>query len=517
MKRLFGLETEYGIHIDGVDVARLVAESRAMVTDYTGPHVKGWDYSLERPTRDMRGFSVSRLEVSPSERELERLAPRFHSIQEEHADMVLPNGARLYNDHGHPEYSTPECTDLRSLVAHAEAGDRIVLEAARRYAARAGRGVTLYKNNTDYHGASFGCHESYLMGRQVPVQDLIDALAPFLATRQIFTGTGLPIADYSSPVWLHMSQRSPFVEDLASVHTQFRRPLINTRDEPHAPEDRFRRLHVICGDTNMSQWATAMKVGTTVLVLDLIESGWRPPYVLTHAVRAVQDICRASSPYALVECRMREDRKIAQHTALEVQRLYLEAATAAPSELPEREWVLHEWDAVLQDLEREPQKASDRADWIAKRQLVCRYAEATRESPDLHHLHALDLSYHDIDPESSLHHALVATGEMRALVNEDEVAAALSEPPRDTRAFVRGRIVRDLGPHVRALSWSRVTLEDALGRFDVDLGAMLNGDASRINRMVANCASPEQLMAALRSLGTQQNEPTSEPCKEATQ
>src|SRR3982751_7054847 len=281
MRRIFGLETEYGITVDGMESVDVVAESIELVRAYTeqGAHMKG-DYDREDPHRDARGFRAPELLQDVDESayfEIDRNRPL--SFEEIKSDLVLSNGARLYNDHAHPEYSTPECTSLRELVAQEKAGARILAECARRRNLKLPPGyeVRLYKNNTDFAGHSYGCHDNYLMTRDIPWDRIVAGILPFLVTRQIFSGAGkMGIEGESSqgePAIYQISQRADFFSVVVSIDTMNRRPLINTRDEPHVDASRYRRFHVILGDSNMSEWATAMKIGTTAMVLDLIERG----------------------------------------------------------------------------------------------------------------------------------------------------------------------------------------------------------------------------------------------------
>ena len=271
MRPVFGIETEYGITIQGVDSVDVVTESIELVRSYTehGAHMK-WDYSLEDPHRDARGFHAPHLLQDTDESayfEIDKHRPL--SFEEIKSDLVLSNGARYYNDHAHPEYSTPECTTLRQLVAHDKAGERILAECARRRNLKLppGQEVRLYKNNTDFSGHSYGCHENYLTRRAIEWERLVAGVLPFLITRQIFAGAGkLGIEGEGAaaqPGFFQISQRADFFSVLMSIDTMNKRPLINTRDEPHADASIYRRFHVIIGDSNMSEWATALKVGTT--------------------------------------------------------------------------------------------------------------------------------------------------------------------------------------------------------------------------------------------------------------
>src|SRR3954454_18717846 len=292
MKRAFGIETEYGITVDGLEDLDVVRESIEIVRSYTehGASMK-WDYQLEDPHQDARGFRAKELLQDTDESsyfEIDKNRPL--SFEEIKTDLVLANGARFYNDHAHPEYSTPECTTLRELVAHDKAGERIVADCARRRNTMLpeGQRVRLYKNNTDFVGHSYGCHDNYLVRRDVPWDQLASGALPFLITGQVFAGAGKMGIEAEGtagqPGLFQISQRADFFSVLVSIDTMNKRPLINTRDEPHADPASFRRFHVIIGDANMSEWATAMKIGTTALVVELIERGEAPRIELAQPI-----------------------------------------------------------------------------------------------------------------------------------------------------------------------------------------------------------------------------------------
>jgi Pup amidohydrolase len=256
MKRVFGLETEYGITLSGAESVDVVAESIELVRRYTenGALMK-WDYELEDPHLDARGFRARELLQDTDESayyEIDKRRPL--SFEEIKSDLVLSNGARFYNDHAHPEYSTPECTSLRQIVAQDKAGERILAECARRRNQKLSPGyeVRLYKNNTDFAGHSYGCHDNYLMRRDIAWDRIVAGILPFLITRQIFAGAGKMGVEAESaqgePGVYQISQRADFFSVLVSIDTMNRRPLINTRDEPHVDASRYRRFHVILGD-----------------------------------------------------------------------------------------------------------------------------------------------------------------------------------------------------------------------------------------------------------------------------
>ena len=461
MKRVFGLETEYGITLDGVGAVDVVAESIELVRGYTehGAHMK-WDYQLEDPHRDARGFRAAELLQDTDESayfEIDRKRPL--SFEEIKSDLVLSNGARFYNDHAHPEYSTPECLSLRQIVAQDKAGERIVAECGRRRNLKLpnDQAIRLYKNNTDFSGHSYGCHDNYLMRRDLPWDRLVRGIIPFLITRQIFAGAGKMGVEAEGvsgqPGLYQISQRADFFSVLVSIDTMNRRPLVNTRDEPHADPSQFRRFHVILGDANMSEWATALKMGTTALVLDLIEKGNAPQIEIAQPVDATKSISRDQTYNWIVE--LTDGHKI---SAIEVQRIYLAAACKAEGATndPETKWLLQEWETVLNDLERDFLLCRDRVDWVAKKELL----ETLRREEKLSWidpwLQSIDLEYHNIAPEMGLYYELLRQGAMRQIVTEDEIRQAIFTPPDETRAYFRGRSVARFDSQIKSIQWDEI-------------------------------------------------------------
>jgi Pup amidohydrolase len=469
MNRVFGLETEYGITVNGAETVDVVAESIELVRHYTdhGAHMK-WDYELEDPHLDARGFRAKALMQDTDESayyEIDKNRPL--SFEEIKSDLVLSNGARFYNDHAHPEYSTPECTTIRQIVTQDKAGERILAECARRRNLHLpeGQQVRLYKNNTDFFGHSYGCHDNYLMKREVPWDRIVGAILPFLITRQIFAGAGKMGIEAESgsgqPGVYQISQRADFFSVVVSIDTMNRRPLINTRDEPHVDASRYRRFHVILGDSNMSEWATALKVGTTALVLDLIERGQAPQLEIAQPIDANKSISRDQNHDWIIE--LKDGRKI---SAIEVQRIYLRAAMKVELEACEdRPWILQQWENVLNDLERDVMATRDRVDWAAKKFLLNALQEEEKLSWSDPWLQSIDLEYHNIDIESGLYYELARQGSVRRLVKEEDVKTAIFTPPETTRAFFRGRSVARFNDQIASIQWDELVFANgALSR-----------------------------------------------------
>lgn len=369
------------------------------------------------------------------------------------SNTFLENGARLYLDVGsHPEYATPECLRLEDLVAHDKAGDRVLeklrLSAERRLAEEGIRGdIFLYKNNTDTAGNSYGCHENYLADRKADFNKILEVLIPFLVTRQIYTGAGKLHQTPRGPVFT-ISQRAEHIWDTDSSATTRSRPIINTRDEPHADAERYRRLHVIAGDSNMNEFATFVKVGTVAALLEMIEDGaiFRD-MTLKDPIMAIREISKDLS------CR---DHKIEMAngrmmSALDIQWEYwerVEKYARSPGfrqegagGQPGISQAVKGWEYLLTRLEEEPLSLVREVDWVTKYHLIERYRSRFRLPLSHPRVVLLDLSYHDISEERGLYNLLVRRGAVRRIVTDAAVAAAVMSPPQDTRARLRGRFI----------------------------------------------------------------------------
>jgi proteasome accessory factor A len=497
MGRLFGIETEYGIVVEGLGANDWINESIALVRSHVGPMVGGWNYRGEDPRRDMRGFTVQHLSTNPDDAKFDSPNAAPISREEERSDRVLANGARFYNDHGHPEYSTPECRTLRDLVAFDKAGERIVHAAARRRAQQLGRAVTIYKNNTDFHGSSYGTHEGYLMRREVPTDTLIQALLPFFATRTIYAGAGKAGIENdhgADSSIFQLSQRADYFAVEASVDTLHNRPLVNTRDEPHATPRHYRRLHVICGDANMSEYATALKVGTTSLVLTLLEEGIAPPIKLVDPVRAAKSISRD-----LTLTRTVERAGAPPITAIEIQRIYLdEAARRLHGKDEETDWVLAEWAATLDALVSDPLSLGDQLDWVAKYNLLDAFRVEEGLKWNDPYMQSLDLTYHDIDPDHGLYYGLEQAGEIRRLVTDARIQAAVNCPPTDTRAYIRGMFVSRYGSSVRSVGWNGVAFRHKGEDLLFDMNPLVEANVQLLNDEFASAENLDDVVSILQ-------------------
>jgi proteasome accessory factor A len=287
-------------------------------------------------------------------------------------------------------------------------------------------------------------------------------------TRQLFAGVGKMGIEAESPVAqpgvFQISQRADFFSALVSIDTMNKRPLVNTRDEPHADAQRYRRFHVIIGDSNMSEWATALKAGTTALVLELVERGKAPQIEIAQPINATRSISRDQNYDWIIE--LSDGRKI---SAIDVQRLYLEAAQQLASENAETIWLLREWETVLNDLECDVALTRDRVDWVAKKSLLTEFREAEKLSWTDPWLQGIDLEYHNILPDQGLFHELARQGSMRNIVSEDEIKSAIFTPPETTRAWFRGRSVARFNDAIRSIQWDEIAFTNGASSYLVTL------------------------------------------------
>ena len=567
VRRIMGLETEYGVLQPGHPLANPMLLSSHVVAVHAPAHEGGarpgvrsrarWDYCDEDPLQDARGFHVLRAAAHPSllTDDPSRPAPSGEAAGsatrkvpreavEEYEDpgasnVVLTSGARLYVDHAHPEYSSPEVTNPLDAVRWDRAGQLVMLASVRALTGSpALPDVLLYKNNVDGKGATYGAHENYLVHRAVPFADLAARLMPFLVTRQVFTGAGrVGVGQRGEQPGFQLSQRADYVEAEIGLETTLRRPIVNTRDEPHADPARWRRLHVIVGDATMLETATYLRAGTTSLVLWLIERGLSGSRRARDALATV-DALRLAHPVDAMHqvshdltLRRRLELADGRHlTALEIQRAYLDAVRealvgqpdddhlpddhlpdestpddhapdeptragdrgpgggGAPCDAPDAQTrdVLARWESLLTRLAEDPARCAREVEWCAKLRLLDAMRRRENLGWDHPKLAAVDLQWSDVRPERGLYYRLEAAGAVERLLPDDAIAAAVRCPPGDTRAYFRGEAVRRFPGEVAAASWDavvfdvpgtpflqRVPMPDPSRRTRAELGALL--------------------------------------------
>jgi Pup amidohydrolase len=565
-RRLIGMETEYGIHAPANPRASHVSLSIELINAYaahvteSGGAVAGteWDYQSESPLVDARGWVLPRSAAHPTQLTDTTEAVSYAAEQEPGSgavrdalgnisggdpspadsaergyhppgsahwrgdfyrmeagqpqmlmNLVLGNGARFYVDHAHPEYSAPETVGARRAVLYDVAGDVVARAAAQRLSQEPGAPeVLLYKNNTDNKSVSYGAHENYLVPRAVPFDALVEGLLPFFATRQVICGAGrVGLGQRSQSAGFQISQRADFFEEQVGLETTVRRPIINTRDEPHANFDRWRRLHVIIGDANMSEYSAWLRVGTTALVLDLIESGKVPAIRLNDPVQALKDISHDPTLTSTVATNQ------GPLTALQIQQQYVQAAIdharevsapRLPHAAPDTETaeLVEAWADLLTDLGEDISKAADRVDWVAKWELLESYRRRDGLSWDSPQLGMIDLQYHDLRPEKGLYYRLARAGRMRRLFTEEQVAWAASHPPEETRAWLRGQLISKHSESVAGASWDQILLrpDKASPVVRLQLADPFSGNREQTEQVLERAAGPAELVYGLQDV-----------------
>ena len=499
--KICGIETEYGIVVRGAEDQNPIAASSVLINAYLqdldqvhdragGAPKVDWDFEDEQPGTDARGFSP-----------LGAMAPE---VETHLVNAVLTNGARYYVDHAHPECSTPECADARSVVVFDRAAERILqvsMDAARRLLP-AGQEIVIYKNNSDGKGNSYGCHENYLMDRAVPFGRIVGNITPHFVTRQIFCGAGKVGCEAGlgpDEVPYQISQRADFFEEEVGLETTLKRPIVNTRDEPHADAQKYRRLHVIIGDANLSEVATFLKVGSTALVLAMIEDDYLPrQFAFASPIGALRRISydlTLQRPVALADG--------TTVTALEVQWELFERARKYADEVGLEcvgeavgAEVLRRWEATLTALETDPASLAAQIDWIAKHRLIDGYRERHGLDWGDARLAALDLQYHDLRPEKSL----AARVGLERITDDAEVELAMTEPPLDTRAYFRGKCLQKYADDVVAANWDSLVFDigdEPLRR--VPMMEPARGTAAHVGSLIAASATSAELLERLGS------------------
>jgi len=376
-------------------------------------------------------------------------------------NKILDNGARFYVDHAHPEFSTPECSNARDVVIYEKAGEQILHQSLlnANMVLPEKQQMIVYKNNTDHKGNSYGYHENYLLDRKVPFELLCEHLTTFLVTRQIFTGAGKVGAENNTAsVPFQISQRADFFETEIGLDTMLKRPIINTRDEPHADKDKYRRLHIIIGDVNMSEYATYLKLGITAIVLSMIEDKFIDKNLkLQHpvaAMRLVSRDTRCSKPLQM------ENGK--RFTVVEIQQEFWECAkryVATQPPDPMTEDILAKWEYVLKGLKQDPKQLNRELDWVIKEYLITNYLEKHNCGWDDPRIAMLDLQYHDIRPHKSLYYLLQRQNQVERLLSDDEIRHAMTNPPCDTRAYFRGQCLKKYRSQIFGVSWGAISFD----------------------------------------------------------
>ena len=449
LPNVMGTEIEYGITVQGDPDYDPISSCVLLVNAYSDNKDAQilWDYDQENPLADARGFNVEGEKYTPNQHE--NIA----------RNKTLKNGARFYVDHAHPEYSTPEVTNLIDLLAYERAGER-TMEVARRAATALlppGQILLIHKNNSDRKGNSYGNHENYLISRQTPFKEIIEFLTPFLVTRQIFCGAGkVGSENRAAPCDYQISQRADFFETEVALDTMVKRPIINTRDEPHADRDKYRRLHVIIGDSNLSDTSIYLRVGVTAIVLALIEDGVIDKTMsMTDHVKVIKEVSQD------LQCKRGYSmERGGRLTAPQVQQEYLEMALQYFSSRevdPITKDVLTRWEVMLEKISEDPFQLDREVDWVIKRKLMTEYLKKHDIDWSSPRVAMLDLQYHDVRPDKGLYHLLERRGDVERIIDDEAIERATQVPPDDTRAYFRGECIRRYPGAVFGVNWDSIS------------------------------------------------------------
>lgn len=446
-----GLENEYGISsllgTDPITLSTRLVNAYAKNL-YPERNIR-WDYDLENPLRDARGFDLTRAEADPS-----LLTDEDQTI----ANIVIHNGARFYVDHAHPEYSAPETTNAFDAVKWDLAGDKVIQRAIELDKELFPNDpIRIFKNNVDNKGASYGTHENYLMKRSTEFSKIIEILTPFLVTRQIFTGAGrVGIGQIPQNDSFQISQRADYIETLVGLETTLRRPIINTRDEPHADSTQYRRLHLIIGDANMCDFANILKIGTTDLVLTMIEENFlnNLDFELKDPVRSLKEVSRD----------LNLDKKLQLLSgdllsAIEIQNYFLNKAIEFNQQIANSKYfdeIIEMWKLTLDLLKRDPKKLLGKIDWITKKYLMDKL-ETNSKSIDL--IKTIDFQYTEITKNENIFKILKKNKVVDSYFDDTEIEFCETNPPLTTRAFFRANMLKKYPVFISAASWDNVILD----------------------------------------------------------
>jgi proteasome accessory factor A len=490
--KVMGTEIEYGITVKNDRDFDPISSCVLLVNAYREERAAKilWDYDQENPLADARGFQVDGEKYTPNQQE--NIA----------RNKTLENGARYYVDHAHPEYSCPEVTNPRDLVIHEKAGERVV-EISRREACALlpeGMQMLIHKNNSDHKGNSYGAHENYLMDRRTSFKQIVEHLMPFFVSRQVYSGAGkVGSENRAHPCHYQLSQRADFFETEVALDTMVKRPIINTRDEPHADREKYRRLHVIVGDANMSEYTIWLRQGTTAVVLSMIEDGAiKEALSLRDPVRAIKEVSHDLSLRQEIE--LQNGKKL---NAVQLQGEYLKLARRYYEDRETEPWVpeiLDEWERVLATLERDPLELADCIDWIAKKVLIERFMERKGVDWESPQVQMLDLQYHDLRPDKGLYYLREPQGQVRRLVTDAELARAVTEPPEDTRAYFRGHCLKRYGDQVFGVNWDSISFgigDEPIKR--VLMAEPLKGSKAHVEELLTRSKDAAELVRNLRA------------------
>ncbi len=497
IEKIVGIETEYGIAGgpggDPIFASTLIVNAYAQLVKSS----IRWDFEGEHPDVDARG-----------QKGLNQFAP---AVERTVANTVLTNGARLYVDHAHPEYSSPECRSPLAATQYDVAGEKIMLQAQRAANETLGQNeqIRLYKNNSDGKGNSYGTHENFLVSRTVPFTEIVRAMLPHFVSRQLLFGAGKVGAEtdtgrFANPHF-QLSQRAEFFEEVVGLETTMKRPIVNTRDEPHADAGRFRRLHIINGDANLSQVATFVKVGSTALLLGALEEYGceafpSPPTSPVAAIRSfAQDLSwvdkTCPSVYVHTESGARFSSWEYQNELWLLAQRYVEDTGAAlVAKHSEVVLLMTQWRELIDGLRKDSTIVANRIDWIAKYRMVAGFRERYGLDWNSAKLAAIALQYHDIVPEKSL----ARMAKLFELITPEMANQAITEAPTDTRAYFRGESVRRYSNEIASANWDSIVFQSPEGTLQrVPMMDPTRGTMELTSSLFGECSTATELLERL--------------------
>ena len=499
VEKVLGIETEFGIMARGAAEWNPVSASSSLINAYVNSlgadagsvSRVAWDFADEAPGVDAREFDVPPVSSPPE-------------VETHLVNAVLTNGARYYVDHAHPELSTPECRDALSVVLYDRAAELILIDsmAVSKNLFGPDSEIVIYKDNSDRKGNAYGCHENYLLDRALPFGRIVTAATTHFVTRQIFTGSGkvgteLP-GKSRSEIPFQLTQRADHFEEEVGLETTLKRPIVNTRDEPHADATKYRRLHVIIGDANMSQVATLLKVGTTAIVFAMLEDDMFDESLAIDTPLA--ELHKVSQDLTLQKMlTLKDGTKI---SAIDIQWRLLESAKQwadrfGMSAVGEEcgKLVLERWEQTLEALESNPDSLVGQLDWVTKKYLLEGFMDRHNCDWEDLRLGALDLQYHDLRPTKSL----AAKAGLEKLFTDEEAKKAVTEPPKDTRAYFRGKCLAKFPDQIVAANWDSMVFdvgEDSLRR--VPMMEPTRGTAIHVEDVIKESKTCSDLLARLQ-------------------
>jgi len=491
-----GLENEYGIsssqNTDPITLSNRVVFAYAKHV-YPDSNIR-WDYDVESPLRDARGFDMSRAEADPSQ-----LTDEGQAIP----NLVLPNGARFYVDHAHPEFSAPEVLNPLDITKWDLAGEQIMKIAvaldAKEYP---NDKIRIFKNNVDNKGSSYGTHENYQTKRSTDFSKIVSGLTPHFVTRQIYCGAGrIGIGQKSEKDGYQISQRADYIEAHVGLETTMKRPIINTRDEPHADPKSNRRLHVIIGDANMSDFANILKVGSTALIISMIEDGFIDfeEVGLINPVGTIKDI---SHDIDVQKVYLTKNGK--KYSAIDIQEWYLEKSKMYLSKEgydDNSRQVIEFWEQALFGLRNNKDELTDKIDWIAKLAVINKYRDKHKLELKDDLIKSIDFKYSEITSDDGIAQVLRRNKLLKEFVKADEIGKAVSEPPIDTRAWFRGKSVSKFTKSIAAASWESLIfdIDKSQPLFRISTIDPLKGTKSLTGEMINGSDTALDLINSIRN------------------